>query len=124
MQSVEPNPLMEYESIVLKYNYHVDIIVGGELLLNYVQLLDGDHVWLTNQINNTTNGIYTVRSTAWEFYKEVTPNVFIDLGATAIDSIDGNLTRAIVTDYSDVDFTSNGFYSIIYYVINILRLSF
>lgn len=117
-QSVEPNPLMEYESIVLKYNYHVDIIVGGELLLNYVQLLDGDHVWLTNQINNTTNGIYTVRSTAWEFYKEVTPNVFIDLGATAIDSIDGNLTRAIVTDYSDVDFTSNGFYSIIYYVIN------
>lgn len=118
IMSVTPNAILNYEFVLLKYDYHVDIVTGGELLLNDFQLITGDHVWLNAQINPTQNGIYEVRDTSWIFIREVTPSVFVDLGARASDTIDGDLTRNIVVDYSSINFTETGFYSITYQVIN------
>ena len=118
IMTVAPNAAIEYEHVILKYNYYVDIATGGEIALDGFQLLDGDHVWLAAQLNPTTDGIYIVRTGAWEFYKAVTDTVFVDLGATATDSKDGNITRNIVIDHSTLNFSVTGFYSITYYSMN------
>jgi hypothetical protein len=55
---------------------------------------------------------------SWVFYKAVNSNIFIDLGSRAVDEVDGNLTRDIITYKPDLKFDEVGFYSIYYYVVN------
>jgi hypothetical protein len=114
-----PNVNIEYEQIFLKHNDDFDFTTGGEVELDDIQLQDGDKVWLSNQNVSSENGIYYVRSGTWDFYREVTNEVFVDLGARATDQLDGDLTRSILTTHN-IDFDQVGFYSIVYYVINSL----
>lgn len=112
------NSVDTYHQIMLKAVSHVDVASGGELILNGFQLIDGDYVWLPGQLNPDDNGLYVVRTTSWEFISHVTPNMFIDLGARAHDDVLGDISRAIVTDISELNFTRSGFYSIKYYAMN------
>lgn len=118
IMSVRPNASMTYVHIALKTSVYVDINTGGELLIDDIQLIDGDYVWVSQQLNPTTNGIYIVRVSSWEFVSLVTDNTFIDFGAKSHDNIDGDISRSIVIDYSGIDFSKTGFYSIVYHSIN------
>jgi len=118
VQTVIVNPDMIYEQVFLKYNTSFDWITGGEVTLDGIELLDGDHVYLAGQTISLEDGIYIVRAGTWDFYKSVTDDVFIDLGARAVDEVDGDLSREILTYKPDLDFSEVGFYSIHYYVVN------
>lgn len=117
MMNINPNSSYEYQQIFMKHDAFVDIAVGGELTLDNQQLTDGDIVWLTTQGISGVNGLYFVRSGAWEFYRSVTSNLFIDLGARSVDKLDGDLSREIITQYN-IDFSKVGIYTIYYYSIN------
>ena len=119
IQTVNVNPDMEYIQVFLKYNLDFDWETGGEVELDGKQLFEGDKVWLSNQSYSFEEGIYIVRQGTWDFYRVVNSDIFVDLGATASDSIDGDLTRNIVTHGEQlIDFSEVGFYSIHYYVVN------
>ncbi len=62
IMAVSPNVITDYEFVIVKCNYMVDITTGGFQTLNGITLMDGDHVWLAGQTNPPTAGIYIVRS--------------------------------------------------------------
>ena len=117
MRVIPPNANMLYVQVILKYNANVNTTTGGLLKLGGIQLIPGDKIWLSGQTDPTNNGIWTVTSTAWIFYTAVTNDVFVDLGARAYDSAQGDLTRQIITNVV-VDFGTPGAYEITYYVMN------
>lgn len=117
-------PLNIYKSylyINLKYNSNFVYTTGGEIVLDNVNLVTGDLVWLSNQSNQNENGIYRVSASTWTFVQVVDTNTFIDLGARAIDQIDGDITRNIVIS-QEINFGKSGFYSITYYILNSLGI--
>ena len=118
IMTVIENSSMVYLQVRLKYNLDFDFTTGGEVTLDDVELLDGDLVYLSNQAVSSENGIYIVRTGTWDFDQVVDSDLFVDLGARAIDSIDGDLTRDIITFFPDLDFSTTGFYSINYLVVN------
>lgn len=117
MKVCPPDFNIEYEQVFLKYEKNFDFVTGGEVELNNIQLIDGDKVWLSKQSNELENGIYYVRTGTWNFYRSVDDTVFVDLGARASDTIDGDLTREIITE-QNINFGEVGFYTINYYVLN------
>lgn len=117
MKICPPSFNIEYVSVYLKYNDNFNFGSGGEVEINNIQLLEGDKVWLSNQSNPAENGIYTVQIGAWTFDRAVDDTVFIDLAARAYDTVDGDLTRQIITDHN-INFGEVGFYTINYYVLN------
>lgn len=117
MKVSPPNINMEYEQVSLKYNETFDYVTGGEVTLDDIELIDGDKVWLSNQSVPSENGIYYVRTGTWDLYRVVDTDVFVDLGARSQDTVDGNLTRQIITE-QNINFNEVGFYTINYYVIN------
>ena len=82
--------------------------------------MDGDRVYLANQTTASENGIYEVETGAWTFIKDVDADVYVDLGARAVDEVDGDLTRDIIIYKPTLDFETVGFYTIYYYVVNSL----
>jgi hypothetical protein len=98
----------------------VPVIPTGEQIIENVSVINGDIVYLANQGTglNGQNGLYIVRVNAWEVITTGISDFYIDLGAKAIDSEDGDLTRSIVTDLTELDFTKTGFYSIKYSATN------
>jgi hypothetical protein len=106
-----------YQFVQKRITDPVDLILGGEINVDDFGLLAGDSVWVTGQTNPTENGLYTVETGAWSVIEvPVLDATFIDLGATAFNSADGDLTRDIVSDISSLDFTTTGFYSIVHTV--------
>lgn len=122
IQTVISNDDMVYEYVRLKYNTDFDFGTGGEVTLDDISLLEGDRVYLAGQTTPSENGIYEVETGAWTFIKVVDEDVFVDLGARATDSVDGDLTRNIITYKPDLDFGEVGFYTINYYIVNSLGI--
>ena len=121
MNVMPPNIYKSYLYINLKYNSNFVYTTGGEIVLDNVNLLTGDLVWLSNQTIQSENGIYRVSTTAWTFVQPVDINTFIDLGARATDQVDGDITRNIVIS-QNINFGKSGFYSITYYILNSLGI--
>ncbi len=117
MKVSPPNIDIEYIYVRLKHSSNVDWMTGGEITLDNVELLTGDLVWLSSQSVSSENGIYTVQTGAWTFYKAVDETVFVDLGARAYDQVDGDLTRNIIVD-QNINFNEVGFYTIKDHVLN------
>lgn len=111
------NSYTEYLQIFMKYDTYFDVSVGGEVTLNNESLKSGDIVWLTNQGSGGTNGLYFVETNEWTYYRPVTIDLFIDLGARSTDSIDGDISRNIVTSHNII-FGTVGIYTITYYSLN------
>lgn len=112
-----PSVLTKLVSVYLKYDLRVDVEAGGELVLDGRPTRTGDLVWLTNQGTDDENGIYRVSSSAWERVQPVNFDTIVDIGATAYDEVDGDITRDIVTT-NDIDFSEPGSYFITYSVVN------
>jgi len=124
----KPNPNTVFVQVRVKYDFRYDVIVGGPAVLDGVDVIDGDLVWLTNQGVEIENGIWTVRDGAWDYDMVVDSNVFVDLGASAFNPDIGNVSRDIITvvnpggtlDYTyhmDVDWGTVGIYNIDYYYL-------
>jgi len=122
IQTVILNEDKVYEYIRLKYNTDFDFGTGGETTLDGIPLITGDRVYLAGQTTSAENGIYEVTTGAWTFIKAVDDDVFIDLGARAIDEEDGDVTRDIIIYKPDLDFGVVGFYTIRYYIVNSLGI--
>jgi len=118
IQTVLLNASKEYEYVRLKYNSDFDFGTGGETTLDDISLIEGDRVYLAGQTAPAENGIYEVETGAWSFIKAVDDDVFVDLGARAIDAEDGDLTRDIIIYKPNLDFGTVGFYTIYYYIVN------
>ena len=118
IMTVVRNPSMTYLQVRLKHNTSFDWATGGEVTLDGIELLEDDVVYLANQTTPSENGIYIVKTGAWTFDQVVDGDLFVDLGARAVDTDTGDLTRNIITDNSALDFDEIGFHSIHYYVVN------
>lgn len=108
----------EYIQVRLKYNSDFDVFTGGEATLGGIEVLDGDLVYLANQTEAAENGIYIVRAGSWEYHRFINDDLFIDLGARSTDTVDGDLTREIVTYNPCFTTAYVGFDSINYYSVN------
>lgn len=118
IQSFIKNPSNEYIQIKLKYNSNFDWYAGGEVTLNEKQLVENEMVYLAGQTNPLENGIYVVKTGTWEYYRSITNDLLIDLGAEVYDSVDGDLTPFITTKSSELDLNTIGFQTIYYYCVN------
>ena len=118
VQTVVLNDNKEYYYVRLKYNTNFNFSIGGEVTLDDISLLAGDYVYLDGQNIPSENGIYEVQVGAWTLVTGVDDDIFVDLGARSIDTVDGDLTRDIITYKPDLDFGKVGFYTIRYYVVN------
>jgi hypothetical protein len=113
----KPNVYDDYIYVIKIINENVDISSGGELEIDGFQLESGDIVALNSQTNEIENGIYKVNINTWEFIMSL-DGLYIDSGVRAFDANDGDLTRCIVVDDCDIDFSNAGIYEVCYYVIN------
>lgn len=96
---------------------NIDIITGGELVIEGYQLIDGDIVSLEGQSNSSENGIYEVKENTWKYIRS-SSNLYIDSDVGAYDIYDGDISREVVVDSCDIDFSSPGVYNLCYYIIN------
>lgn len=104
LRSPESCCTMRYLSVKLKYNEYLQY-KHGELTLNGIKLQENDLVWLTSQFIKESedgksineNGLWIVKKGDWEYYGDVTEDMFIDLGArvteTVSATIDSNVGR-------------------------------
>ena len=118
IQTVIQNASKVYYYVRLKYNTDFDYGTGGETTLDDISLLEGDYVYLAGQTTPAENGIYEVQTGAWTLVTAVDDDVFVDLGARAVDEEDGDVTRDIIIYKPDLDFGEVGFYTIRYYIVN------
>ena len=95
----------KYVQVQLKLNKNLNHKFG-ELYLDGVQLIEGDVVWLSNQLDKSENGLWVVSKRQWYGYKHSSPmsvttdcytkqepavvddTYVIDLGTRVIDSVD------------------------------------
>lgn len=123
-----PNSNTMFVQVRVKYDFRYDVAVGGAAVLDNIDVIDGDLVWLTNQGTEVENGIWIVRDGPWEYDMEVTDDVFVDLGASGFDPDIGNISRDIITTVNPggtlddskhmlVDWGTVGIYSIDYYYL-------
>jgi len=138
MKVCPPNANIDYEQVFLKYNENFNITsTTNKLILNDIILIDGDKIWLSNQLNSSENGLYYIIDTieiidpnsttddidniihnfTVNFYRTVDDTVFVDLAVRAYDTVDGDLSRQIITE-QNINFDKIGFYTINYYVLN------
>lgn len=104
LRSPESCCAMRYLSVKVKYNEYLQY-KHGELTLNGIKLQENDLVWLTSQFIKESedgksineNGLWIVKKDDWEYYGDVTEDMFIDLGArvteTVSATIDSNVGR-------------------------------
>lgn len=104
LRSPESCCAMRYLSVKVKYNEYLQY-KHGELTLNGIKLQENDLVWLTSQFIKESedgksineNGLWIVKKGDWEYYGDVTEDMFIDLGArvteTVSATIDSNVGR-------------------------------
>lgn len=118
VQTVVLNDNKEYYYVRLKYNTNFNFSIGGEVTLDDISLLAGDYVYLDGQNIPSENGIYEVQVGAWTLVTGVDDDIFVDLGARSIDTVDGDLTRDIIIYHPDLNFAKVGFYTIRYYCVN------
>lgn len=104
LRSPESCCAMRYLPVKVKYNEYLQY-KHGELTLNGIKLQENDLVWLTSQFIKESedgksineNGLWIVKKGDWEYYGDVTEDMFIDLGArvteTVSATIDSNVGR-------------------------------
>jgi|WetSurMetagenome_2_1015567.scaffolds.fasta_scaffold247476_2 hypothetical protein len=92
------------------------------LMMMAYSLINGDLIWLSNQSNSSENGVYKIRSNLLLFNSNES-DTFIDEGIIAIDKFDGDISRDVLIDYSEVDFNEVGNSYISYVVTNSLNIS-
>ena len=78
--------LIKYYYVRLKYNERLSNKYG-EILLNNIQLLDGDIVWLSSQYVDDEDGLWVVHAEDWTYISNVDEYTFIDLGVRVTDTI-------------------------------------
>ena len=78
--------LIKYYYVRLKYNERLSNKYG-EILLNNIQLLDGDIVWLSSQYVDDEDGLWMVHADDWTYICNVDEYTFIDLGVRVTDTI-------------------------------------
>lgn len=99
---------MRYISVKVKYNEYLDYKYG-ELTLNGIKLQENDLVWLTSQFikesddgkSVSENGLWIVKKTAWEYYGEVTDDMFIDLGARVTETVSATIDTNVGRRYGN-----------------------
>jgi hypothetical protein len=94
---------MRYLSVKVKYNEYLEYKYG-ELTLNGIKLQENDLVWLTSQFDKgeqSENGIWVVKKTAWEYYGPVTEDMFIDLGARVTETVSATIDTNVGRRYGN-----------------------
>lgn len=94
---------MRYLSVKVKYNEYLEYKYG-ELTLNGIKLQENDLVWLTSQFDKgeqSENGLWVVKKTAWEYYGPVTEDMFIDLGARVTETVSATIDTNVGRRYGN-----------------------
>lgn len=99
---------MRYLSVKLKYNEYLQY-KHGELTLNGIKLQENDLVWLTSQFIKESedgksineNGLWIVKKGDWEYYGDVTEDMFIDLGARVTETVSATIESNVGRRYGN-----------------------
>ena len=99
---------MRYVSVKVKYNEFLQY-KHGELTLNGIKLQENDLVWLTSQFIKESedgksvneNGLWIVKKGDWEYYGDVTEDMFIDLGARVTETVSATIDTNVGRRYGN-----------------------
>lgn len=99
---------MRYISVKVKYNEFLQY-KHGELTLNGIKLQENDLVWLTSQFIKESedgksvneNGLWIVKKGDWEYYGDVTEDMFIDLGARVTETVSATIDTNVGRRYGN-----------------------
>jgi hypothetical protein len=116
--SFDVGEISRYVLVQLRTMNNIDILLDGPSLASQYNLIGGNFVWVSNQGNVSENGVYRIGDGMNLVFYAQEDGTYIDQGATALDYIDGDISRLVVADYSTVDYNRNGIYYITYYVTN------
>ena len=108
LRSPESCCTMRYLSVKLKYNEYLQY-KHGELTLNGIKLQENDLVWLTSQFIKESedgksineNGLWIVKKGNWEYYGDVTEDMFIDLGARVTETVSATIESNVGRRYGN-----------------------
>ena len=108
LRSPESCCTMRYLSVKLKYNEYLQY-KHGELTLNGIKLQENDLVWLTSQFIKESedgksineNGLWIVKKGDWEYYGDVTEDMFIDLGARVTEPVSATIESNVGRRYGN-----------------------
>lgn len=108
LRSPESCCTMRYLSVKLKYNEYLQY-KHGELTLNGIKLQENDLVWLTSQFIKESedgksineNGLWIVKKGGWEYYGDVTEDMFIDLGARVTETVSATIESNVGRRYGN-----------------------
>ena len=108
LRSPESCCAMRYLSVKLKYNEYLQY-KHGELTLNGIKLQENDLVWLTSQFIKESedgksineNGLWIVKKGDWEYYGDVTEDMFIDLGARVTETVSATIESNVGRRYGN-----------------------
>lgn len=108
LRSPESCCTMRYLSVKLKYNEYLQY-KHGELTLNGIKLQENDLVWLTSQFIKESedgksineNGLWIVKKGDWEYYGDVTEDMFIDLGARVTETVSATIESNVGRRYGN-----------------------
>lgn len=108
LRSPESCCAMRYLSVKVKYNEYLQY-KHGELTLNGIKLREDDLVWLTSQFIKESddgksvneNGLWMVKKGDWEYYSDVTKDMFIDLGARVTETVSATINTNVGRRYGN-----------------------
>lgn len=108
LRSPESCCAMRYLSVKVKYNEYLQY-KHGELTLNGIKLQENDLVWLTSQFIKESddgksvneNGLWIVKKGDWEYYGDVTNDMFIDLGARVTETVAATIESNVGRRYGN-----------------------
>lgn len=108
LRSPESCCAMRYLSVKVKYNEYLQY-KHGELTLNGIKLQENDLVWLTSQFIKESedgksineNGLWIVKKGDWEYYGDVTEDMFIDLGARVTETVSATIESNVGRRYGN-----------------------
>lgn len=108
LRSPESCCAMRYLSVKVKYNEYLQY-KHGELTLNGIKLQENDLVWLTSQFIKESedgksineNGLWIVKKGDWEYYGDVTKDMFVDLGARVTETVSATIESNVGRRYGN-----------------------
>lgn len=108
LRSPESCCAMRYLSVKVKYNEYLQY-KHGEITLNGIKLRENDLVWLTSQFIKESddgksvneNGLWIVKKGDWEYYGDVTKDMFIDLGARVTETVSATINTNVGKRYGN-----------------------
>ena len=108
LRSPESCCAMRYLSVKVKYNEYLQY-KHGELTLNGIKLQENDLVWLTSQFIKESedgksineNGLWIVKKGDWEYYGDVTEDMFVDLGARVTETVSATIESNVGRRYGN-----------------------